>query len=182
MKLNSTYLSVALLFAASVAFAQQGVTKPQSDSRPTGLRFFNNRLTIKPHVSLSYTYDSNIDADSKEIDDSVFAVKPAVDFEWHGSKWLVVGDVWYRHRYFCQYNDRMGENSFGEALRYKYVSTAQDRTGWTLMLSERYANIDQSDDLNFGGDGRGIWRKRQTFDAAGVLERRFADRWRRYHG
>ena len=116
MKLRYTILPVAVLLVAGVASAQQGVTKPQTDSRPTGFRFFNNRLTIKPHVSLSYTYDTNIDADSSEVDDSVFAVKPAVDFEWHGSKWLVVGDIWYRHRYFCQYNDQMGENSFGEAL------------------------------------------------------------------
>ena len=177
MKTIYTILPAVVALIAGVASAQQGVTKPQTDSRPTGFRFFNNRLTIKPHVSLSYTYDTNVDADSTEVDDSVFAVKPAVDFEWHGSKWLVVGDLWYRHRYFCKYNDQLGENSYGEALRYKYVSTAQDQTGWTLMLSERYANISQSDDLNFGGDGRGIWRNRQTFDAAGVVERRFADKW-----
>ena len=177
MKLQNTILLMVAVLGPGIVFAQQGVTKPQTVSRPTGFRFFNQRLTIKPHVSLSYTYDSNIDADSSEIDDSVLAAKPAVDFEWHGSKWLIVGDVWYRHRYFCEHNGQMGEDSYGEAIRYKYVSTSQDRTGWTLMLSERYANINQSDELNYGGDGRGLWRNRQTFDAAAVLERRFADRW-----
>jgi hypothetical protein len=177
MKLRYKVMLLMVALVGGYASAQQGVTKPQTVSRPSGFRFFNNRLTIKPHVSLTYTYDSNVDADSSEVDDSVFAAKPAVDFEWHGTKWLLVGDVWYRHRYFCQYNEQMGENSFGEALRYMYVSTSQDRTGWTLMLSERYANIDQSDEMNFGGDGRGVWRNRQTFDTAGVVERRFADKW-----
>jgi hypothetical protein len=177
MKLRYKVMLLMVALVGGYASAQQGVTKPQTVSRPSGFRFFNNRLTIKPHVSLTYTYDSNVDADSSEVDDSVFAAKPAVDFEWHGTKWLLVGDVWYRHRYLCQYNEQMGENSFGEALRYMYVSTSQDRTGWTLMLSERYANIDQSDEMNFGGDGRGVWRNRQTFDTAGVVERRFADKW-----
>ena len=111
-------VSVIALFTmlAGMAIAQQGVTKPQTESRPMGFRFFNQHLTIKPYVSLSYTYDSNVDADRSSSDDSVFAINPAVDFEWHGSKWMLVGNVWYRHRYFCEYNDEMGEDSYGESL------------------------------------------------------------------
>ena len=175
MKLHSIFFSSAFLFV-STAIAQQGVTKPQTVSRPTGFRFFNQHLTIKPYVSLSYTYDSNIDSDSSNEDDSVFAVNPAVDFEWHGAKWMLVGNIWYRHRYFCEFNDQMGENSYGESLQYRYSSSAQNAKGWSLMLSERYAFINQSDDLDSQG-GRGIWRDRQTLDVTGVLERRFTERW-----
>ena len=175
MKLYSIFFSSVFLFV-STAVAQQGVTKPQTESRPTGFRFFNQHLTIKPYVSLSYTYDSNIDSDSSNEDDSVFAVNPAVDFEWHGAKWMLVGNIWYRHRYFCEFNDQMGENSYGESLQYRYSSSAQNAKGWSLMLSERYAFINQSDDLDSQG-GRGIWRDRQTLDVTGVLERRFTERW-----
>ena len=175
MKLHSIFFSSAFLFVSTV-IAQQGVTKPQTVSRPTGFRFFNQHLTIKPYVSLSYTYDSNIDSDSSNEDDSVFAVNPAVDFEWHGAKWMLVGNIWYRHRYFCEFNDQMGENSYGESLQYRYSSSAQNAKGWSLMLSERYAFINQSDDLDSQG-GRGIWRDRQTLDVTGVLERRFTERW-----
>lgn len=175
MKLYSIFFSSVFLFV-STAVAQQGVTKPQTESRPTGFRFFNQHLTIKPYVSLSYTYDSNIDSDSSNEDDSVFAVNPAVDFEWHGAKWMLVGNIWYRHRYFCEFNDQMGENSYGESLQYRYSSSAQNAKGWSLMLSERYAFINQSDDLDSQG-GRGIWRDRQTLDVSGVLERRFTERW-----
>lgn len=177
MKLNGVCLSAIVLLAAGTATAQQGVTKPQTESRPTGFRFFNQHLTIKPYVSLSYTYDSNVDADSTEADDSIFAVNPAVDFEWHGAKWMLAGNVWYRHRYFCEYNDQMGEDSYGESLQYRYSSSASNSKGWSLMLSERYAFINQSDDLDSRGAGRGIWRDRQTLDVAGVIERRFTERW-----
>ena len=169
-----TCLILAVL--TGTAGAQQGVTKPQNASRPVGFRFFNQHLTIKPYVSLSYTYDSNVDADRTQLDDSVFAINPAVDFEWHGAKWMLTGNVWYRHRYFCEYNDQMGEDSYGENLQFRYSSSAQNAKGWSLMLTERYAYISQSDDMGSVG-GRGIWRDRQTFDAAGVLERRFTDRW-----
>ena len=169
-------VAFAFVLASCAVLAQQGVTKPQAESRPTGFRFFNQHLTIKPYVSLSYTYDSNVDADRTSSDDSVFAINPAVDFEWRGAKWMLVGNVWYRHRYFCEYNDEMGEDSFGESLQFRYASSAQNEKGWSLMLSERYAFISQSDDFD-SRNGRGIWRDRQTIDVAGVLERRFNERW-----
>ena len=175
MKVKTTVAAAFALISCAL-FAQQGVTKPQTESRPTGFRFFNQHLTIKPYVSLSYTYDSNVDADRTSSDDSVFAINPAVDFEWRGAKWMLVGNMWYRHRYFCEYNDEMGEDSFGESLQFRYASSAQNEKGWSLMLSERYAFISQSDDLD-SRNGRGIWRDRQTFDVAGVLERRFTERW-----
>lgn len=167
---------MALAVAASVAVAQQGVTKPQTESRPTGFRFFNNHLTIKPYVSLSYTYDSNIDTTHHASDDSIFAVMPGADFEWRGERWALTGSLWYRYRYYCEYNHDMGENSYGENLAYTYASSEKNEKGWTLMLSERYGFYNQSDDLT-SRNGRGVWRDRETLDIAGVLERRFTERW-----
>ncbi len=171
--------SIAVLVAAlsaGAALAQQGVTTPQNDSRPTGLRFFNNHLTIKPYVSIDYTYDSNIDTTHHATDDSIFAVSPGADFVWHGEKWALTGGVWYRYRYYCEYNDDMGENSYGENLAFTYSTSERNEKGWTLMLSERYGFYNQSDDLA-SRDGRGIWRDREVLDVTGVLSRRFTDRW-----
>ncbi len=171
--------SIAVLVAAlsaGAALAQQGVTTPQNDSRPTGLRFFNNHLTIKPYVSIDYTYDSNIDTTHHATDDSIFAVSPGADFVWHGEKWALTGGVWYRYRYYCEYNDDMGENSYGENLAFTYSTSERNEKGWTLMLSERYGFYNQSDDLG-SRDGRGIWRDREVLDVTGVLSRRFTDRW-----
>ena len=175
MKYSST-IAAALALAASVAVAQQGVTKPQTESRPTGFRFFNKHLTIKPYVSLTYTYDSNVDTTHHADDDSMFAINPGADFEWHGEKWALTGSLWYRYRYYCEYNKAMGENSYGENLAYTYTSSAKNEKGWTLMLSERYGFYNQSDDITTR-NGRGLWRDRESLDLAGVLERRFTERW-----
>ena len=175
MKVKSS-LFCGLALVASVSFAQQGVTTPQKESRPTGFRFFNNHLTIKPYVSLTYTYDSNIDTAHHAEDDSIFAVTPGAEFEWRGEKWALTGSLWYRYRYYCEYNHDMGEHSYGEKLAYTYSSSAKDEKGWTLMLAERYGFYNQSDDLT-SRNGRGVWRDRETFDAQGVLERRFTERW-----
>lgn len=175
MNFKSSIVTV-LAAMASVAFAQQGVTKPQTESRPTGFRFFNNHLTIKPYVSLSYMYDSNVDSAHHASDDSIFAVTPGADFEWHGERWALTGSLWYRYRYYCEYNKDMGENSYGENLKYVYATSGKNEKGWTLMLSERYGFYNQSDDLN-SRNGRGLWRDRETLDVQGVLERRFTERW-----
>lgn len=175
MKVKSTALLVLAVVAGS-AMAQQGVTSPQRDTRPTGFRFFNNHLTIKPYVSLDYTYDSNIDTRRHADRDSIFAVMPGADFVWHGEKWALTGGLWYRYRYYCDFNDQMGENSYGENLAYEYSSSAKNEKGWSLMLSERYGFYNQSDDLS-SRDGRGIWRDRETMDVSAVVERRFTERW-----
>lgn len=95
---------------------------------------------------------------------------------WRGERWALTGDIWYRYRYFCDYNSELGENSYGESLNYNYASSERNEKGWSLMLSERYGFYNQSDDLT-SRNGRGIWRDRETLDVAGVVERRFTGRW-----
>ena len=175
MKAKIKILGAAVL-AVSAAMAQQGVTTPQKDKRPTGFRFFNNHLTIKPYVALSYTYDSNIDTTHHAEDDSIFAISPGASFTWYGEKWALTGSLWYRYRYYCEFNKTMGENSNGENLAFTYASSKKNEKGWTLMLSERYGFYNQSDQLT-SANGRGMWRDREVLDMGAVLERRFTERW-----
>lgn len=177
MKIKTTgFLAMAALAASPALAALDNPGNGSEANKPRGFRFFNNHLTIKPSVSLSYTYDSNIDTTHKSASDSIFMVMPSADFVWKGERWELVGNLWYRYNAYCDYSDEMGENSFGEALAYKWTNSDRPgEKGWSLLLSERYAYINQSDTLT-SGDGRGIWRDRQRFDASGTLERRFTDR------
>ena len=143
--------------------------------KPQGFRFFNQHLTIKPYVSLSYTYDSNIDTTRHGTSDSIFCIQPGADFEWKGERWAIVGSLWYRRNAYCEYSNEMGENSYGESLAYKWTTSKQDERGWSLILSEKYRYTDQSDALG-SGDGRGIWRDREAFDISGAIQRRFTER------
>ena len=143
--------------------------------KPQGFRFFNQHLTIKPYVALSYTYDSNVDTLHHSDGDSIFCIQPGADFDWKGDNWALVGSLWYRRNAYCKYSNEMGENSYGESLAYKWTTSKQNEQGWSLVLAEKYRYIDQSDSLG-SGDGRGIWRDREAFDINGVLQRRFTER------
>ncbi|MGN0852087.1 MAG: hypothetical protein ACI4Q3_01775 [Kiritimatiellia bacterium] len=172
----------ALLSITALAFLPAGAENEghgngSEANKPQGFRFANNRLTIKPYVSLSYTYDSNIDTLHHADADSIFLVNPGAEFTWKSDRWELAGSLWYRYNAYCEYNSNMGENSYGESLSYKWSNVeATSGKGWNLLLTERYACISQSDSL-MSNDGRGIWRDRQKVDVSGVLERRFTERW-----
>ena len=173
---------VAVTAVAVAGFAQEATENRDHGSgsmadKPRGIRPFDSqRLTIKPYVALSYTYDSNIDTSHHAADDSIFCVNPGADFTWQGDRWELAGTLWYRYNAYCDYSKEMGENSYGEALTYKWSNVSEDGKGWNLLLAERYQYINQSDSITYG-DGRGIWRDREHLDASGVLERRFANKW-----
>ena len=165
-----TGLTVATFSVIPALIAGESVA-----DKPQGFRFFNQHLTIKPYVSLSYTYDSNVDTSRHAEGDSIFCIQPGADFEWKGERWALVGSLWYRRNAYCEYANEMGENSWGESLAYKWTTSKQDERGWSLVLAEKYRYTDQSDALG-SGDGRGIWRDREALDVSGVIQRRFTER------
>ena len=170
-------LGVAALsmFGVCSADALTGKGNGSAETRPEGFIFYGGHLTVKPYVSLSYMYDSNIDTSHKDSADNIFCVNPGANFTWQEDRWALTGGAWYRYNAYCKYNDRLGENSYGEDLAYTWSNIGEDRRGWALKLNERYAMISQSDGIN-SGDSRGVWRDRQKLDVSGVLERRFTDR------
>lgn len=170
MKKHLTGLTIATFAVVPALIAGESVA-----DKPQGFRFFNQHLTIKPYVALSYTYDSNIDTTRSEEGDSIFCVQPGADFEWKGERWALVGSLWYRRNAYCKYSNEMGENSFGESLAYKWTTSKQNEKGWSLILAEKYRYTDQADALG-SGDGRGIWRDREAFDISGAIQRRFTER------
>ena len=165
-----TGLTVATFSVIPALFAGESVA-----DKPQGFRFFNQHLTIKPYVALSYTYDSNVDTTRHAESDSIFCIQPGADFEWKGERWALVGSLWYRRNAYCEYANEMGENSWGESLAYKWTTSKQNERGWSLVLAEKYRYTDQSDALG-SGDGRGVWRDREALDASGVIQRRFTER------
>lgn len=170
-------LSVAVLSVAGLGLAAEASKgNGSAGSRPSGFIFDDGRLTIKPYVSLSYTYDSNIDTTHKSDADSIFCVNPGATFTWTQDRWALVGGLWYRYNAYAKYQARMGENSYGEDLGYQWSNVGEDDRGWNFKVLERYALMSQNDDIS-KQDGRGVWRDREKLDVSGVLERRFTERW-----
>lgn len=170
-------LGIAVVGACGL-FAAEEIAKGNGSAakRPEGFHFLNGRLTVKPYVALSYTYDSNIDTTRHSDNDSIFCINPGADFTWTGDRWKLTGGVWYRYNAYCEYTDTLAESSYGENLNYEWNNIREtDKKGWRLMATERYAYISQNDDIN-DRNGRGIWRDRERLDVTGALERQFSER------
>ena len=86
-----------------------------------GFKF--NNLTISPFVNLEYTYDSNVDMDTKEYDDTYLTVNPGVDFNYKGNDWGLIGDAWYGYDKYQDY-DELDADRYGESLKF-YTESAK---------------------------------------------------------
>jgi len=168
-------LGIAVAGAMGLFAAETGKGDGSTATRPEGFIFQGGRIAIKPYVSLSYTYDSNVDTSRHAEGDNIFCVNPGANFVWHGDRWQLTGGLWYRYNAYCKNTRNLGENSVGEDLAYEWSNVGETGRGWNFKVTERYALISQNDDINHS-DGRGVWRDREKLDVAGVLERRFNEK------
>jgi len=143
--------------------------------RPRGFKI-GERLTLRPYVSLSYTYDSNIDSSKHSKDASIFVVNPGVGAEYIDDNWEITGRAWYRYHGYSRYSKRLNQSSYGENLAFKWTDSLPNEKGWSVMLTESFTQIAQDDDMTSSG-GRGIGRDRRTLQVAGIIERRINERW-----
>ncbi len=158
------------LSSAIAASAFTLVASADFVDRPRGLRI-GERLTLRPYVSLSYTYDSNIDSSKHSKDASIFVVNPGIGAEYIDDNWEVTGRAWYRYHGYSRYSKRLNQSSYGENLSFKWTDSLPNEKGWTVMLTESFTQIAQDDDMT-SHNGRGVGRDRKTFQFAGVAERR----------
>lgn len=144
--------------------------------RPRGFKI-GERLTLRPYVSLSYTYDSNIDSSrKKEKDSSIWVVNPGIGAEYIDDNWQVTGRAWYRYHAYSRYSDRLNQSSYGENLAFKWTDSLPNERGWTVMFSENFSQIAQDDDMT-ASYGKGVGRDRKSFQASSVIERRINEYW-----
>ena len=163
MNVKFSAFATAMVVSASVLTASADVV-----DRPSGFKI-GERMTLRPYVSLSYTYDSNVDSTKHAKDGSTWVVNPGLGAEYKGDNWELAGRAWYR--YHNRYSHQLNESSFGENLTFKWADSLPNEKGWSVVLSEAFTQIAQDDDMSDHG-GKGLGRDRKTFQAAGVIERR----------
>jgi hypothetical protein len=144
-----------VVFLSVVAFGLSGGAQEAH-----GFKF--NNLTVSPYVNLEYNYDSNVNLDRNEYDDSYLTVNPGVDLTYTGNDWGLSGNAWYGYDKYLDY-DELDEPRYGESLKF-YTESAK---GWRLVLGESYMKSKSNDSLLDGG--RGIWRERDIFELSGAL-------------
>ena len=138
--------------------------------RPQGFKI-GDRLTLKPYVSLSFTYDSNVDSTKKSKKGSNWTVNPGVGLVYAGDNWSLQGTAWYTYHAYNNYSSQLNQSSYGERLLFSWADSKTDEKGWTVKINERFQQISQDDDMS-EHNGRGVGRDRKEFSAEGIIERR----------
>ena len=162
------------VLSAVVAMAAFAATAEVMD-RPQGIKI-GQRMTLRPYVSLSYTYDSNVDSMKHSNPGSQWCVNPGTTLEYMADNWKVVGTVYYQYHAYNKYANQLNSSSYGESLKFDWMDAEPEEAGWRAMFSESFMQIAQDDDMTSQG-GRGLGRDRKEFTANGLVERRLNEFW-----
>ena len=176
--MNSKQIKVLLL---GLAAAASSCATAETLDRPTGFRI-GQRMTIRPYVSVSATYDSNVfgwnKGGSGKTDDVMWTINPGFALDYKAENWALLLTAYYNYRAYCQkrYWDNYNQHSFGETLRWNWSNSKPGERGWSLMLSETYSQVTRADDVALT-DGRGYSSDYRQFTIQGAAQRRFNERW-----
>lgn len=130
----------------------------------------NDRMTLRPYVSLSYTYDSNTDSGKHSKSSSSWVIDPGLDFDYKADNWSLNGAVFYQYHAYNRYGSELNSSSYGESLSFDWRDTAGDEPGWMISLTEKFQQISQDDDMS-NDNGRGIGRDRRQISFDGIVDR-----------
>lgn len=148
--------------------------------RPSGIKI-GQRLTLKPYVSLSATYDSNVNGYSTgngSNSDMMWTVNPAFSLDYRAERWSLLLNAFYNYHSYTKNQSihHQNQHSYGETLRWNWSTSKGAEKGWTLMLSESFQQITMADDISYG-DGSAYSADRYQFTTSGGVQRRFNEHW-----
>jgi len=165
--------SSVLLLAVLLAGSSFGELLERSGGVKIG-----DRMTLRPFVSMSFTYDSNVSSSNDDGDgDMMFSISPHLSLAYDAENWSLLLSGYYNyHQYFRSENGAYCHHSFGEDLRWNWSNSLGAEKGWSLTIGQSFRQINASDDLtldngqNYGGDSRQI-------QFAGAVQRRINEFW-----
>lgn len=168
-------LSIFVIAASLTAVASAEVL-----DRPTGIRI-GQRMTLRPYVSLSLAYDSNVGGRSsgnKSSGDFLWTVNPGLGLDYKAENWALLLNVYYNYHAYTksENSNHHNQHTYGETLRWNWSNSKGVEKGWALMLSETYSKVAMSDDLSYY-DGRSYTADRSQLTVNGAIQRRFNEHW-----
>ena len=84
-----------LSFFALAAVAAVSASAEMMD-RPVGIRI-GQRMTLKPYLSFSASYNSNVAGNADGSEDVTWTVNPGLTLEYLGEQLKLTGNVWYKY-------------------------------------------------------------------------------------
>ncbi|MCQ2368533.1 MAG: hypothetical protein MJ109_05950 [Kiritimatiellae bacterium] len=161
-------IAISMISLAAVASAEVM-------DRPQGIKI-GTRMTLRPYVSLSYTYDTNMRSQSEhEIKSGSWTISPNLAISYNHENWGIDGNVFYSYHAYEKSSANNNQNSYGESLSWHWADSSLNEKGWSFMMMENYQQILEDDDMTSSG-GHGYGRDRQQFNFAASAERRITDR------
>lgn len=146
--------------------------------RPTGFKI-GDRLTLRPTVSMSLTYDSNPRAaggKTIEEDDFLWTVSPSLSLLYNAENWSLLMGAHYSYRhYFEAINKRYNSHNYGEDLRWNWTDSTGMEKGWSFIVGESFRQITMTDDMVLS-DGSHYSSDSRQFQITGAIQRRFNEK------
>ncbi len=164
--MKTRYL-VPAIAVATAATAQAAFM----DGDEQGIKLLDNRLTLSPYVSMSYTYDSNIDSSKHSKSGSQWNVNPGINMKYDGELWGIDANVFYTYHAYNRYTSQLNSSSYGENVKFRWSNALGGGTGSTINFTQSFRQIAQDDDMT-NDKGRGIGRDRRQFSFGGGIDHR----------
>lgn len=161
--------------AIAVAFAAVAAQAEMMD-RPVGIKI-GERLTLKPYIAFSATYDSNIACSRNREEDVIWTVNPGFTLDYLAESWYLnlTGNYAYNGYMRGGHANQNSYHNYGETLLFGWDSAPKNERGWSLMLSQSFTLMNALDDITLS-DGSSYGRDSKEFRLAAGLEHRFTEK------
>lgn len=168
--------TVLFLCLVSMLLAVSAVRAEMLD-RPTGVKI-GQRMTLRPYVSISATYDSNVHSrHSKPSDDVIWSISPTLTMNYKAEKWSLLASAFYNYNAYCKSeNKENNRHSYGQDLRWNWSNATGQEKGWTLVLGEAFRQITMADEITLG-NGKGYSADSRQLQVSAAAQRRFSEKW-----
>lgn len=147
--------------------------------RPGGFKI-GERLTLRPYVSLSFTYDSNVRAQSgssvQSGGDCMWTIAPTLSLTYNAESWSLLLSGYYNyHQYLKSENQEYNSHNYGQDLRWNWSNSTGGEKGWSLIIGESFRQVSMAEDMVLA-DGSNYSSDSRQFQFAAALQRRFTDK------
>lgn len=162
-----------LLFALAVALCL--ASSAETLEGRSGFKI-GERLTLRPYVTMSMTYDSNIGAsDARRREDLYWSVSPSLWLHYNAESWSAILSAFYTYHHYLKSSNR-GYNShtFGEDFRWNWSNSTGAEKGWSLILGQSFQQRTPSSSDISTGSGSGYGADSRQFHLAATIQRRFS--------
>lgn len=146
--------------------------------RPSGIKI-GDRLTLRPYLSFSVTYDSNVEAANGSTvnngGDILWTIAPSLGLAYDAENWSLLLSGYYNYRQYCKscYQNYNSHN-YGEDLRWNWANSTGTEKGWSLVIGQSFKQVTMAEDMVLDG-GQYYNGDIRQFQFATALQRRFSE-------